>query len=101
MRAFSCSFVGPGRGASPLRLKSSEGKPSSGRAGPQRIFIMAVSLVGAQIAEELVDLTRQDFRRRGQVAGRREHRGRGLVGLADRLAERTDVGDQGLVALGG
>ncbi len=62
---------------------------------------MAVNRVGAQIGKELVDLTRKRFRCRGQLGRRREHRCRGLVGLADGVAERTDVGDQRHIAVGG
>src|SRR5450759_233954 len=72
---------------------------SVGCAGPR--CVSAIMRVGAQVVEELVDLTRQNFRRGRQFAGGREDRCRGLVGLADGVAERTNVGDQGNVALGG
>ena len=54
----------------------------------------------AQIVEEFIDLARQGFRRRSQVGGRRQHRRRGGVGLADGIAERRDVLDQRRVAFG-
>src|SRR5258708_32007691 len=57
---------------------------------PQRAIVMTIERIGAQIAEELFDLARQNFRRRGQLAGRREHRCRGLAGLADSVADRTN-----------
>src|SRR5258705_12791741 len=67
--------------------------------GPRCAIVMTIKRIGAQIVEELFDLARQNFRRGSQLAGRREHRSRGLGGLADRVAERTNIADQGLVAL--
>src|SRR5258708_21373727 len=55
----------------------------------------------AQAGEEFFHLARQRFRGRGQFARRRQDRCGGRIGLADGLAERGDIGDQRLVALGG
>ena len=45
---------------------------SIGRAGPP--LVLPLERVDAQIVEEFIDLARQGFRRRSQVAGSREHR---------------------------
>src|SRR3984885_4788176 len=56
---------------------------------------------GAQVAEKFFDFTREALCRRGQVGRRRKHRRSALVGVLDGFVERSDIGDERRVAVGG